>query len=603
MSASTDSFAALNSSTERRFYPRTAPSGPVYVALGGKNLSMILNLGENGLLVSTPSELNINSVYRVSLRLEGLPKPIDVQVRTVWTAELTRRAGIQFLDLSEFDREQIRKWQALEDLNGKAASSERERLAAEPIIEPPAPKAMVQPRRTPPPPPPPQPIPAYLAPLPETEPLRNTHMDALVSRSAHRARVRPRKSPVAGLVAWTLFASLIALVAAFFVNPGLSEKFFGPGLSQKFIGHLKPTANQTQAPSLADDSAAAPSDNSPPTAGASEAAPNAADAGNAAPAIDTPQSTATNVPASPQLAPSVPASPSVSNPTPAPRHVALRTSSSPAWLARTTDARPSLPNSSASSSEPEQVASNITPSVLPNTIVPASAANQPLGQVRAPAAPPAPAPVARSAITGSISGTAASTSNSASATQPATSADVSPTTTRSTWSSGPPTSAGKTSFFHPFSSSAVVQMDPTPGPVAEVTPPRGIRSSYVPLPGERVLESPGVTMRVQRSVQVGDDHWAWRTHKKVVLGELTSRIDPQAPRVPAYGNITVQATIDKEGRVTKVKPLNGSYAFLASVSNAIRGWRYEPTYVDNKPVETQAQIELDFHPQSSRNRP
>jgi hypothetical protein len=146
-------------------------------------------------------------------------------------------------------------------------------------------------------------------------------------------------------------------------------------------------------------------------------------------------------------------------------------------------------------------------------------------------------------------------------------------------------------------------MDPTPGAVAEVTPPRGLGSTYVELPGERVLQSPGVTMHMQRSVLVGDDHWAWRTHKTVVLGELTSRIDPQVSRTPTYGTITVQATIDKEGRVTKVKPLYGSNAYLATVTNAIRGWRYQPTYVDNKPVETRAQIELDFHQQTTRNRP
>ena len=87
----------------------------------------------------------------------------------------------------------------------------------------------------------------------------------------------------------------------------------------------------------------------------------------------------------------------------------------------------------------------------------------------------------------------------------------------------------------------------------------------------------------------------------VALGELTSRTDPQISHLPtASGTITVRATIDKDGLVTNLKPLNGSFAFLPSVARAIREWRYQPTYVDNKPVETQAQIEVNFRSPTTR---
>jgi hypothetical protein len=143
-------------------------------------------------------------------------------------------------------------------------------------------------------------------------------------------------------------------------------------------------------------------------------------------------------------------------------------------------------------------------------------------------------------------------------------------------------------------------MDAAPSTVTEITPPKSLTASFVTLPGERVLDSPTVTMHIQRSVRVPGDHWLWRSHKKVALGELTSRVDPQISHLPASGTITVQATIDKDGRVSNLKPLNGSFTFLPSVARAIREWRYEPTYLDNKPVETQAQLELDFHPPSRR---
>jgi Gram-negative bacterial TonB protein C-terminal len=145
-------------------------------------------------------------------------------------------------------------------------------------------------------------------------------------------------------------------------------------------------------------------------------------------------------------------------------------------------------------------------------------------------------------------------------------------------------------------------MDPGEDTLTEITPPRGLLSSFMNLPGERVLESPGVTMHIQRSVRVPADRWMiLHTHKKLILGRLILRADPQLSRMPpGSGSITVEASVDKNGYVTDIKPLTGASSFLSGVSRAVRQWRYEPTYIDNKPVETRAQIELDFHPQTVR---
>src|SRR5580692_11524166 len=104
MSTSTDQFAAMNAPMERRFYPRVIPSAPIYVAFGSNNLGTLQNISENGFSVVTPSHLDLNSVYRVFLSLDGVPSAITVSVRTVWTAESQSSSGIQLLDLSEQDR-------------------------------------------------------------------------------------------------------------------------------------------------------------------------------------------------------------------------------------------------------------------------------------------------------------------------------------------------------------------------------------------------------------------------------------------------------------------------------------------------------------------
>src|SRR5690349_15363161 len=104
----------FDSITERRFYPRVSPTRPLYVPFSSSNLGMLLNISENGLLVSTPAALELNSVSRLAIRLNGIANPIEVHARTVWTSESNNRAGIQLLDLSEHDREQIRKWAEME---------------------------------------------------------------------------------------------------------------------------------------------------------------------------------------------------------------------------------------------------------------------------------------------------------------------------------------------------------------------------------------------------------------------------------------------------------------------------------------------------------
>jgi hypothetical protein len=144
MSTSAEQIAVLNAPVERRFYPRIAPSAPIYIASGEKNQGELLNVSENGLLVSTPIALKLNVVSRISVPLSGLPNAIQIHARVIWTSESTKRAGIQMLDLSEHDREQIRKWGALESAQSSQQEVNRPRVAPEAPVTPPAPMPTMQ---------------------------------------------------------------------------------------------------------------------------------------------------------------------------------------------------------------------------------------------------------------------------------------------------------------------------------------------------------------------------------------------------------------------------------------------------------------------------
>ncbi len=135
MSTQAQQVPPLTATPERRFYPRIAPKAPIFVAFHQTKSEelLLLNVSENGLLVSTPICLTSNFVARLSLPLKGLPKPVQVTVRVVWASEDRNLSGIQLLDLSEHDRQQIRKWGALESASALHSQPDGTLLVAPPV--------------------------------------------------------------------------------------------------------------------------------------------------------------------------------------------------------------------------------------------------------------------------------------------------------------------------------------------------------------------------------------------------------------------------------------------------------------------------------------
>lgn len=138
----------------------------------------------------------------------------------------------------------------------------------------------------------------------------------------------------------------------------------------------------------------------------------------------------------------------------------------------------------------------------------------------------------------------------------------------------------------------------------EVRLPPASQDSFLNLPGERVLETPAVTMHIRRSVLMPATHtgWPFNKNKTVVVGELISRQDPQAAQLSpgSGGAVRVRATVAKDGRIQNVRLILGPANLLPAVADALHEWRYQPTLVDNKPVETQCYVVFEFHAQSYR---
>ncbi len=526
MSSSAQSASSSPAPSERRFYPRIALQSPVFVAFAEGKDGLLLNISENGLLISTPAELTCNYVARVSIPLNGLPKPVLVNVRVVWVNEARKLAGIQLLDLSEHDRQLIRKWSARESAQSSPQGPHRVSVVDE-IHENSAGST-----------------------LPTLASAQEDSSGTLREIAAQTPRLLPRKRlapATAGIAISLLLLASAGLAVALFVKNGAQPHYFARTLANAYQ-----SSTAVPSPSLVPSVNAAGLNFAPTDAFASQAPAQTPKLTNA---DDNPSDSKTGT---------------EQNLCHASR--ANLTSSAKQALQSNRDPDTSLlvaeDSSVPQNDEPHPVAippatdSSVPEAMANNTLPPSS--DPPTFKELAPD-PPRPD----------------DTRTGTSATIP--SAPAIPATR-----SAPPRRT----------EAPVIQMDPPARQVLEIRLPSGYYAPFFNLSGERVLESSSVTIHIQRSVRMPASHAAWpfNRKKKLVVGELISRVDPQTGRIPLVPGDTVRvsAIVAKDGRVESVRLLEGRPGLILPVIDAVHRWRYQPTLVDGKPVETRCFIEVQF---------
>ena len=108
-----------------------------------------------------------------------------------------------------------------------------------------------------------------------------------------------------------------------------------------------------------------------------------------------------------------------------------------------------------------------------------------------------------------------------------------------------------------------------------------------------VAVSSQATILVPRGV--GAD--AAQEAKRLQLGTLVFRVDPQYPKKIGRGEVEIVkllATVGENGQVTNVQQLSGSLPFATAAMSAIREWKYSPTLFDGRPVKTEEKITVAF---------
>jgi hypothetical protein len=538
MSPSAQQVLPLITSVERRFYPRIVPQTPIFVGFDENDSeeSLLLNVSENGLLVSTPNSLRSNSVVRLSISLNGLPKSIQVTVRVLWASEEGNLAGIQLLDLSEHDRQQIRKWGTRE-----SANSWQPELDHPPLVVPPSNASSET-----------APAPTSFA---ESAPVR-TARDIVPLPLAPPPIVRPRStSTLERCVIWGLYLAAACLATVFFLrNEVLGNLLSHPEAIRSQSSAVPATAQETgltaQTPQLS--TRAADSQATPPAS--------------------------INKAITPKRA----------NTTGASSHHAsekkLESPSQPAMDESPADTQDDLSPTAALPVPTETASENSSDSA--HSPAPIELPKEKTPEAKIQLSPDPPTPTEPLPNPKRVSDVPSSTSASI------------PASTSSA-SSSSPIAAPTRSSPSPNSETTVIHMDPPRNQTLEVHLPSGREASFLSLPGERVIESPTVTMRIQRAALMPASGGGWfaNRNKKVVIGELISRVDPQTAQTPngSATSVRVKATVTKDGHIENVKLIIGPASLAPAVTKALREWRYQPTLVDNKPVETQCYVAFQFH--------
>src|SRR5215472_19256737 len=96
-------------STERRQQARKVPKDFTYIRVGEDSGGRVLNVSEQGLCFEALSPIRYTESFPFWLSFNLIDR-IDGEGAVVWVDTAKRTAGIRFMELSEYAREQIRAW-------------------------------------------------------------------------------------------------------------------------------------------------------------------------------------------------------------------------------------------------------------------------------------------------------------------------------------------------------------------------------------------------------------------------------------------------------------------------------------------------------------
>jgi len=117
-----------------------------YLDIGADNGGIVLNISESGLAVHAVSVLPPDPTVDLRLQLHKSCKRLETRAKVAWISETKKEAGVEFIDLPEEARLEIKEWLALENLEPLYIAREKQTFQAQPPApEPPSSRAKARP--------------------------------------------------------------------------------------------------------------------------------------------------------------------------------------------------------------------------------------------------------------------------------------------------------------------------------------------------------------------------------------------------------------------------------------------------------------------------
>ena len=124
---------------DRRRCVRHQVKSLAYLDIGADNGGIVLNISESGLAVHAVSVLPPDPTVDLRLQLHKSCKRLETRAKVAWMSDTKKEAGVEFIDLPEEVRLEIKEWLALENLEPLYVAREKQRLQTQPSApEPPS---------------------------------------------------------------------------------------------------------------------------------------------------------------------------------------------------------------------------------------------------------------------------------------------------------------------------------------------------------------------------------------------------------------------------------------------------------------------------------
>jgi len=90
-----------------------------------------------------------------------------------------------------------------------------------------------------------------------------------------------------------------------------------------------------------------------------------------------------------------------------------------------------------------------------------------------------------------------------------------------------------------------------------------------------------------------------RVGGRVKEPHLLHRVEPLYPalakQIHVQGTVVIDAIVDEQGNVTELKVVSGPPLLIQAATDAVRQWKYQPTYLNDQPVPVQLNVIVTFH--------